>query len=106
MKETRLYKSWGEKDGKEINAVSFGNGILCAKRALNDFHKNLSRQGYNQVTLTVISIFLVLQINNQSLKVNYLKLLDFCHSSMLRLLNGKNITNKAKEETNTFLIKD
>ena len=57
MKETRLYKSWGEKDGKENHAVSFGNGILRAKSALNDFHKNLSRQGYNQVTLRVIVIF-------------------------------------------------
>lgn len=81
MNETRLYKSWGEEDGKEISAVSFGNGILRAKRALNDFHKDLSRQGFDQVTRSVIIITISTMFFNHNASQRQTKFHEYMQQS-------------------------
>ncbi|XP_041474859.1 glycogen debranching enzyme-like [Lytechinus variegatus] len=48
VNEKRFYTSWNEnpKDSSEVN---FENGIIAAKRALNELHQTLGDQGYTQV---------------------------------------------------------
>ena len=51
MKEDRLYQSWPDKSSKlKGNAfVKDNDGILSAKRAINELHRWLGEQGYSQV---------------------------------------------------------
>ena len=52
VKEDRLYLSWPSKDSKlkENAFVKESDGILSAKRAINELHRWLGEQGYTQVT--------------------------------------------------------
>ena len=52
VKETRMYRSWTESAEKlPESCVSQNSGIMCAKRTLNELHKELSNKGYDQVLL-------------------------------------------------------
>ncbi|XP_015750298.1 PREDICTED: glycogen debranching enzyme-like, partial [Acropora digitifera] len=51
VKEDRLYQSWPDKSSKlKSNAfVKDNDGILSAKRAINELHRWLGEQGYSQI---------------------------------------------------------
>lgn len=58
--ETREYTQWTEKEfTNDPGLVGNNSGIIRAKKALNDLHYTLAKEGYNQVSTT---IYLILHI--------------------------------------------
>ena len=48
--EPREFPSWNDSSG---TGVTIDDGIMAGKRALNDLHHQLGKDGYNQVLLSV-----------------------------------------------------
>ena len=58
VKEDRLYLSWpNEKSELDDSAfVKESDGILSAKKAINELHRWLGEEGYTQVFIRTISV--------------------------------------------------
>ena len=53
VNEKRFYQSWPSKSSKLKDSafVKENDGILSAKRAINELHRWLGEQGYTQVNI-------------------------------------------------------
>lgn len=53
--ESRLYQKWSEK--VEDGGIDIDMGLLKARRALNQIHEDLQKNGFTEVSTQIIPFF-------------------------------------------------